>query len=64
MKKFFRKLYLSWFRPYRSLDVQLVSYADADTMIKLDPRWEIAKQEDENMELGMVWIEKREYITE
>jgi len=60
----FRKIYLKLFKPYRILDTQLVSYKDADTLIRLDPRWEIAKQEDENLVLDQVWIQKREYLTE
>ena len=62
--KIFRNLYLKLFRPYRVLDTQFVSYSDADALITLDPRWELAKQEDSNMDVGMVWIQKREYITE
>ena len=64
MKKMLRKLYLEWFKPYRSIDVQLVSYRDADVLISLDNRWVLAKQEDSNLDVGMVWLEKREYITE
>lgn len=65
MKAWLHKLYLRFFRPYKRLDVQLVSYGDADTLMKLDSRWEIFKElEDHNEITGMVWIEKREYITE
>jgi hypothetical protein len=64
MKKFLRQLYIKVFRPYVVADTQLVSYADADALIKLDPAWEIAKQEDWNLEQGVVWIQKRYYITE
>lgn len=65
MKKLFRKLYLRWFRPFKSLDVQLVSYEDANALMKLDKRWELhTEREDGNTAIGWVWIEKREYITE
>lgn len=60
---FFRKIYLKLFKPYRSLDVQLVRYEDADALMRLDSRWEIHNErEDSNTLIGYVWIEKREYI--
>ena len=64
MKRALRQFYIKLFRPYVVADTQLVSYAEADKLIKNDSHWEIAKQEDENMEIGMVWIQKRYYVTE
>lgn len=62
MKAWLHKLYIRLFRPYRRLDIQLVSYGDADALMKLDNRWELFKDlEDSNQVVGMVWIEKREY---
>ena len=54
-----RKLYNQLFNPYTVSDRQLVSYEEADALIKQDSSWVLAKQEDENMEVGMVWIEYR-----
>ena len=54
-----RKLYNRWFNPYTVSDTQLVTYAYADELIKQDSSWQLAKQEDSNMDAGMVWIEYR-----
>lgn len=54
-----RKLYNQLFNPYTVSDTQLVSYEEADALIKQDSAWVLAKQEDENMEAGKVWIEYR-----
>lgn len=58
-----RSWYYRTFRPSIIVDRLLVSYEEADQLIKEDPKWELAKTEDENMEIGMVWIQKREYVT-
>ena len=54
-----RKLYNRWFNPYTVSDTQLVTYAYADELINQDSSWQLAKQEDSNMDAGMVWIEYR-----
>ena len=60
----FRKLYIKLFRPTRVIATGYYSYEDADTLIKQDSRWQIGKQEDDNAELGIVYLEKRVPVTE
>jgi hypothetical protein len=60
----FRKLYIKLFRPTRVIATGYFSYEDADAQIKQDPRWQIGKQEDDNFEIGIVYLEKRVPVTE
>ena len=42
------------------LDLQFVKYSKAVAMIKADPRWRVAREEDNNRMIGCVWIEQIE----
>ncbi len=75
MKKL-RKLYFKLFKRYRRLELKLISYQEANSLFKsyahghanaLIPeqdRWRIADEEDNNIDIGHVWLERRERITE
>lgn len=54
---------LNWIRreaELKRLDLRYVRYNEADALIKSDPRWRIAKEEDRNSHIGYVWIEQVE----
>lgn len=59
-----RKLYIKLFKPTRLVDLQLVSFEDADAMIHLGTGFELAKTDEEYLEKNMVWIGKRQPILE
>lgn len=70
MKKKLRRLFLRWFPRYRRLELRHVNWLAAQDMILMrsvldeDLRWVIAKEENQNLDLGYVWIERRERIWE
>lgn len=49
------------FNPPKRIDLRFVDYGEADKIIKSNPdSWRIAREEDHNRILGMVWIERIE----
>lgn len=49
------------YEPPKRLDVAFVSYADAEKLLaSKTEHWEIAKEEDENHNVGFVWLERLE----
>ncbi len=54
---------------YERIEIVLISYHDADRLIRGNPgkaeadQWRIAKEEDGNQQIGLVWIERRRRIT-
>lgn len=64
-----RKLWLRIFPRYRRLELRFVNYGEGDRLIRESAgrgegeQWEIAKEEDQNTEYGMVFLERRERIT-
>lgn len=69
-RKSFRRWRLKRFPEFRRLELRFVTYAAADELIRnnfagpYEARWWIAKEEDRNPLLGMVFIERKERITE
>lgn len=69
MKKLLRKLYFKMVKRYRRLELKFVSYTEGDKMIREtydkpeSEKWVIAKEEDANKKLGMVYLERKERIT-
>lgn len=71
MNKKLRRLFFRFFPCYRRLDLRFVTYREADDLIRESHgkseslQWIIAsKEEDRNHMIGMVYIERRERITE
>lgn len=68
--KFLRRLYYRVFKRYRRLELQGMSWEDADNAIMENPnkpegaQWHIAPEEDNNRAIGLVWMERRVRITE
>lgn len=64
-----RRIYFKLFRHYRRLEVRCVSWSEGSQMLSRNAgkppcdRWIIAKEEDTNRQLGVVWLERRERIT-
>jgi hypothetical protein len=44
----------------KRLDLRFVSWSEADRMIRENPSWRVAKEEDRNRLLGWVFIERVE----
>lgn len=69
MKKL-RRLYYRLFPTYKRLELKFCSYAEADELIKSNDarsfpfKWYLAKEEDTNHVIGMVYIERKERIWE
>lgn len=69
MKKL-RKLYYKIFPTYKVLELQFVPYSKADDMLletRRNPdeqKWVLAKEEDENPIMGMVYLCRKIRITE
>jgi hypothetical protein len=65
-----RKLFFRIFKCYRRLELRCVTYAQGDNMIRENAgkperhQWTIAKEEDRNIVVGIVYLERRERITE
>jgi hypothetical protein len=52
---------LAWrakLKPPRRRAVRFMTYAEADALIRRDPRWRIAPEEDHNREFGKVYLER------
>jgi hypothetical protein len=60
-----KTIYYKFFQTYRVLETRFVSYAEGDKMIREtqdmpEPeRWVLAKEEDENRVIGMVYLCRR-----
>jgi hypothetical protein len=46
----------------KRLDLRFVSWSEADRMIRENPSWRVAKEEDRNRLLGWVFIERVETV--
>lgn len=70
MIKRLRKLWLLWFPKYQRLELSQFSYSAADFMIRQsegkpeDQQWVIAKEEDTNKCIDIVYLERRRRIWE
>lgn len=70
MKRFFRRLWFSAVPTYRRIEVLYTTYQHADELMKKNAeripanRWRLAREEDKNRNFDMVFIERRERITE
>lgn len=63
-----RRLFYRIFPRYRRLELRAVSYEVADRLIRESAnkakheQWSIAREEDGNRVIGVVWLERRERI--
>lgn len=70
MIKAIKKWYLMKFPKYRRLEMKSFTYSDADKLLKENQtktesqQWHLAKEEDNNQMFGIVYLERRERITE
>jgi len=46
--------------PRKRIELRYLTWAEADDLIKADPRWRIAQEEDDNATIGMVYLELME----
>ena len=54
-------LKLWWYRlTTKRIEIVYVSFREANNLMKSDPKWKIAKEEDNNPVLGFVFMERRE----
>jgi hypothetical protein len=63
MIKALRRLFYQRFKRYRRLELRFIDYREADYLIK-QGGWILAKEEDTNKQLGMVYLERRGRILE
>lgn len=69
MKKL-RKIFFKVFKFYRRLELKYIAYPEADELIRDnygkpdEEKWILALEEDNNHMYGMVYLERRERITE
>ena len=63
MEKLIR-LWYKIFPIYREYDLMFTTYDKADKLMREDDSWKLSKKEDHNHVLGMVFICKKERITE
>lgn len=61
--KAFRKLYYKLIPTYKRIDFKIVSWDEGDKLIKSNPKWKIAK-EDQGLTYPFVALELRERIFE
>jgi hypothetical protein len=59
-----RRLYIAIFKPTRVVDSQLMSFSEADILIRAGFGWQLAKTDEALLEENMTWVEKREPITQ
>ena len=65
-----KKIYYKLFPHYRVLETRFVSYPEADKMIRLtedsseSEKWVLAKEEDTNRIIGMVYLCRKIRIVE
>jgi len=70
MIKKLKKMWLYFFKRYRRLEFKLCTYAEGDRLIRASAgkpereQWIIAPEEDRNRAFGVVYLERRERITE
>jgi len=64
-----KSLYYRIFKRYRRLELKLCTYAEADAILRKqgipgnpDEGWRIAREEDSNRVIGIVYLERRERI--
>lgn len=63
-----KKLYYKIFKRYRRLELKFVTYSEGDKLIRANERkaesdqWVLAKEEDTNHVIGMVYLERKERI--
>lgn len=56
------------FKRYRRLELRRVSYAEGNTLLLISEnlpepqRWQLAEEENYNINPGTVWLERRERI--
>lgn len=64
-----RKLFFKWFKFYKRLELRYVTYAEGHKLLEEsvgkpeNEKWRIAKEEDTNRIVGMVYLERRQRIT-
>lgn len=64
-----RKLFFKLFKCYRRLELRIVTYAEGDKLLKEsvgkpeNEKWRIAREEDTNRVIGLVYLERKERIT-
>lgn len=61
--KAFRKLYYKLVPTYKRLDFKIVTWDEGDKLIKSNPKWKIAK-ENQGLRFPLVALEITERITE
>lgn len=65
---FIRRVWFKFVRTYERLDLQVMSYSEADKLIRRqgEPQdsghWAIAKEEDTNRAIGYVYLERRRRV--
>lgn len=65
-----KKLYYKIFKHYKVLETKLVSYQAGDRMVREThdkpeaERWVLAKEEDTNRVIGMVYLCRKRRVTE
>jgi len=63
-----RRIYYQIVKTYKRLELKCLSYPEADKLIRANEgkpereQWVIAKEEDMNKSIGMVWLERKERI--
>lgn len=63
-----KKLFYKIFKRYKRLELRFVSYREGDVLIRNtatrpeNERWVLAKEEDMNHVIGMVYLERKERI--
>lgn len=64
MIKKLKRLYYQLIPHYERLEFKCVTYSEADRLMKQDPSWVLAKEEDNNHNYGVVFIERKKRILE
>jgi hypothetical protein len=65
-----RKLFYKIFKRYRRLEAKCITWDEADTLLRKNEgkpeseQWVLAKEEDFNRTIGMVYLERKERITQ
>lgn len=68
--KTLRRIYYIIFPTYKRLELKRLSYRDADILLRANEfmseenKWHIAKEEDTNEIIGIVYLERKVRITE